>query len=423
MTYPDSVRFLYSLGNETRVVKLGLERIRGLLARLGDPQQAYRCVHIAGTNGKGSTAAMIAAGLGAAGIRVGLYTSPHLVQPVERIRIAGSAVTEEEFAEAFEQVHRTALRMIDEGAIDGHPTYFESVTAMGFLLFRAAAIDTAVVEVGLGGRLDATNVIVPALSVITPVDYDHEQWLGSSLGGIATEKAGILKPGVPAVVARQHEEAMAAIGARARETGSRIHSTTDWKVENLEIDARGCAYEAGRGSEAMRVRCRLAGEHQVENSLTAALALRLLGVAPDGIAAAEWPGRLERVADRPEVVLDGAHNPAGIRALAAYIERFYRGRRVWLIYGAVRDKSLAEIAEVLTGVASDIVLAPVDSPRAARQEALRPLFTHPRVAVGNTLEEAIALVRGAAAADDAIFITGSLYLVGGARRILVPEGQ
>lgn len=418
MTYPDSVRFLYSLGNETKVIKLGLERIAKLLDGLGNPQSAFRTVHVAGTNGKGSTAAMIAAGLRAGGYRTGLYTSPHLIEPTERIQIDGQPVGEEDFTGAFQTVHQATVRMIGEGRIDGHPTYFESVTAMAFVLFRDLGVDMAVIEVGLGGRLDATNVILPELCVITPVDYDHEQWLGSSLAAIAGEKAGILKAGVACVVARQHDEAMAAIQARAAECGSPIEATADWRVEALSIDARGCEYAARRDDVELRVQCPLAGEHQTENSLTAAIALRHLQCAPDGIANAVWPGRLERVSEKPEIILDGAHNPAGIRALAAYIERFYSGRRVWLVYGAVRDKSLAEIAEVLSGVASDVLLVPIDSPRAVRPEALRPLFTHPRVSASNRLEDTLEMVRRTARETDAVFVTGSLFLVGEARRIL-----
>ncbi|MEZ5400791.1 MAG: folylpolyglutamate synthase/dihydrofolate synthase family protein [Bryobacteraceae bacterium] len=421
MTYPDSVRFLYSLGNETKVVKLGLERIQALLHELGNPQDGFLSVHVAGTNGKGSTAAMIAAGLRAGGVRTGLYTSPHLIEPTERIQIDGHAVSEEDFTRAFDTVHRTAIRLIDSGGIDGHPTYFETVTAMAFLLFREAGVERAVVEVGLGGRLDATNVINPEICIIAPVDFDHEQWLGSSLEAIAGEKAGIIKPRVPVVVASQHPEAMAAIRNRAAAAAAAVVALNEWRVENLEMDARGSTYDAVRGNERIAVHCPLAGEHQVLNSLAAAVCLWKLGFGAAGIANAVWPGRLERVAERPEVILDGAHNPAGIAALAGYIRRFHAGRRIWLIYGAVRDKSLGEIAEMLSDVASDVVLAPVDSPRAVRPEALKPLFSHRNVRIGNRLEEAIGMVRASAGAGDAVFITGSLFLVGEARKILTPR--
>ena len=204
MTYPDSVQYLYALGNEIKTVKLGLDCIRILMDALGNPQDTYRVVHVAGTNGKGSTCAMIEAGLRAAGIRTGLFTSPHLIEPTERIEIDGVDVTREQFRDAFERVHKASEELVEGGTLDAHPTYFETVTAMGFLLFQDAAIDTLVCEVGLGGRLDATNVVRPSLCVITPIDYDHEQYLGNTLTLIAAEKAGIMKSGVPVAVSYTH---------------------------------------------------------------------------------------------------------------------------------------------------------------------------------------------------------------------------
>src|SRR5579883_1554175 len=198
-TYPESVRFLYELGNEIKTAKLGLERIRALLSALGDPQRAFRVVHVAGTNGKGSTCAMIEAGLRAAGVRTGLFTSPHLIEPTERIQIDGAQVLPEQFLRAFETAHETAKKC----GLDCHPTYFETVTAMAFWLFRELGVETAVIETGLGGRLDATNVVEPEIVAITPIDFDHEAFLGHTIEAIAGEKAGILKRGAPAVFARQ----------------------------------------------------------------------------------------------------------------------------------------------------------------------------------------------------------------------------
>src|SRR5215831_7449263 len=215
MTYPDSVRFLYALGNEIKSAKLGLERIRVILEALGNPERAFRVVHVAGTNGKGSTCAMIDAGLRAGGVRTGLFTSPHLIEPTERIQLDGIPVTHQHFLRAFEVVHETA----EKCGLDCHPTYFETVTAMALWLFREMRIETAVLETGLGGRLDATNVVDPALIAITPIDFDHEAYLGHTLEAIAGEKAGILKPGVPAVFARQRPEPDAVLRSRASELG------------------------------------------------------------------------------------------------------------------------------------------------------------------------------------------------------------
>jgi dihydrofolate synthase/folylpolyglutamate synthase len=421
ITYPDSVRFLYELGNEIRTAKLGLDRMQALLAELGHPERECRFVHVAGTNGKGSTCAMVESGLRAAGVRTGLYTSPHLISPTERIQVNGTPVSEDLFARAFEVVHRQAEEMLRREELDAHPTYFETVTAMAFLLFRDLRVETAVLEVGLGGRLDATNIVRPLLAAITPVDFDHESHLGNSLRSIAFEKAGILKSGVPAVVARQRPEALAAIIERARELGIAISRTEDWRIEQLEIDKWGHRFVTTEPSQ-VHVECPLAGEHQVENSLTATAVLARVGVPvaaiEQGIRQVRWPGRLERVSEEPEIILDGAHNPAGIRALAAYLTRFYAGRRLHLIYGSMRDKSVEEIAGVLGPLAYRIILAPLESKRAVRAEALLRFFPDARAEVAGGVEEALALARSSAAPGDLILITGSLLLVGKASAVL-----
>ena len=290
MNYPDSVQFLYALGNEIKSAKLGLERIRAVLEALGNPERACRVVHVAGTNGKGSTCAMIEAGLRDAGIRTGLFTSPHLIEPTERIQVGGIPVTQTDFERAFNVVHETAEKL----DLDCHPTYFETVTAMAFRWFREMRVHTSVIEVGLGGRLDATNVVEPALTVITPIDFDHEAYLGHTIEAIAGEKAGILKPGVPAVFARQRPDAARVLEARARELHVPVTHAEDFEIRDLHIDARGSRFSG--------IVCPLAGEHQVDNAVTAALALRALGVSPDGIKDARWPGRIEHVSPNPDVI-------------------------------------------------------------------------------------------------------------------------
>jgi dihydrofolate synthase/folylpolyglutamate synthase len=407
MTYAESVRYLYSLGNEVLTAKLGLERITALLEALGNPHRACRWVHVAGTNGKGSTCAMIEAGLRAAGIRTGLYISPHLIEPTERIQIAGRPVSQEQFARAFVRVHETAERMLASGELDMHPTYFETVTAMAFVLFADAKVDTVVLEVGLGGRLDATNVVIPALCVITPIDYDHQVFLGDTIEQIAAEKAGILKPGVPAVFAEQRPEAEAVLRATAQ---AAYTLSRDWPITDLAMDARGNRFRL-RGVEVV---CPLAGEHQVENARVAAIALTQLGSSPAGIAATHWPGRLERVSERPEIILDGAHNPAGTRALATYIRRFYSGRRIWIVYGALRDKAVAEMTSTLFPLADRIILTAPTNSRAMAPEDIAA----PGARITHSIAEAIAVLADAAP-DDVVFITGSLYLTGEARALLV----
>jgi dihydrofolate synthase / folylpolyglutamate synthase len=399
LTYPDSVRFLYALGNEIKTAKLGLDRIRAVLAALGNPQDSFRSIHVAGTNGKGSTCAMIDAGLRSAGIRTGLFTSPHLIEPTERIVIDGMPVTPRQFERAFDAVHKVAG--------EPHPTYFETVTAMGFWLFREMRIETAVVETGLGGRLDATNVLNPILTVITPIDFDHETYLGGTIESIAAEKAGILKAGVPAIFARQRPEAQSILDQRAAELSVPVKHTRDFPVRDLHVTARG--------SEFSGLKCPLAGEHQVENALAAALALQSLSISPRGIENAIWPGRLEQISPNPDIILDGAHNPAGARALANYLQRFYAGRKIWMIFGAMRDKAVDEIAGILFPLAAELILtAPVNA-RALRPEALYEIAGRGHIAPH--ISAALDHVRARVSEDDLIIVTGSLFLVGEARAL------
>jgi dihydrofolate synthase / folylpolyglutamate synthase len=420
VNYPDSVQFLYALGNEIKTAKLGLERIRTTLAALGDPQNRLRFIHVAGTNGKGSTCAMIESGLRAAGRRTGLFTSPHLAEPTERIRIDGRPVSAEQFAAAFQLVHDCVERLVEEGAVDWHTTYFETVTAMAFPIFLDEDVDTVVLEVGLGGRLDATNVVMPELCVITPVDFDHEAYLGKSLEAIAGEKAGILKPSVPAVFSRQRPEAARVLDARAAELGVPVTRLESWRVEDLELHPRGSRFRLS-GERDLRIDCPLAGEHQVDNAATAAAALARAGIddraIEAGIALTEWPGRLERVSECPEIVLDGAHNPAGARALASYLDRFYANRRVRLIYGAMRDKAVEEIGGILFPRAAQVIVTAPKQARALAPETIREMSTHPDLRAAATLEDALNLVKDAQE-DEAIFITGSLFLVAEARAMI-----
>jgi dihydrofolate synthase / folylpolyglutamate synthase len=403
LTYPDSVRFLYALGNEIKTAKLGLDRIHAVLAALGNPQDSFRSVHVAGTNGKGSTCAMIEAGLRTAGVRTGLFTSPHLIEPTERIAIDGMPVTPGQFERAFDAVHKVASEL----DLDCHPTYFETVTAMGFWLFREMEVDTAVIETGLGGRLDATNVLAPVLTVITPIDFDHEAYLGGTIEAIAAEKAGILKPGVPAVFARQRPEAQSVLDRRAAELKIPVKRTADFEIRDLQVTARG--------SEFSGLKCPLPGEHQVENAIAAALALESLGISPKGIENAIWPGRLEHISPNPDIILDGAHNPAGARALARYLERFYANRKIWMIYGAMRDKAVDEISGILFPLASELIFTAPNNARALRPEALRELAGKAHIAPD--ISAALALARAGVAEDDVIVITGSLFLVGEARAL------
>jgi dihydrofolate synthase / folylpolyglutamate synthase len=423
VNYPDSVQFLYALGNEIKTAKFGLERIRTVLEALGNPQDRCRFVHVAGTNGKGSTCAMIESALRAAGHRTGLFISPHLSSPTERISICGTPVSAKVFARAFNRVHEVAEDLLDSGAIDLHTTYFETVTAMAFLVFAEERTSMVTLEVGLGGRLDATNVVRPEIAVITPVDFDHEAFLGRSLEAIAGEKAGILKTGVPAVLSRQHPEAERVIANRATELGIRVERAADWTICDLQLSPRGSKFHLiSPARSRLEISCPLAGEHQVENAVTAATTLFQLGVPEgaiqEGIATARWPGRLDRLSERPEILVDGAHNPAGAQALAAYLNRFYSAKRVRLIYGAMRDKAVEEVCGILFPRAHQVIATAPEQPRALHPEAIRKMTEHPNLRVAPTLAEALEMARTATDEEDTILITGSLYLVGEALDLL-----
>jgi dihydrofolate synthase/folylpolyglutamate synthase len=330
-----------------------------------------------------------------------------LNEPTERIQIGGQPINQTQFAEAFTEIHRIAERKLATGELDLHPTYFESVTAMAFLLFAREHVATVVLEVGMGGRLDATNVVTPALSVITPVDLDHQFFLGDTLQKIAAEKAGILKPGVPAIFAEQPAEAETVLRAHAK---GPYTLAREWAITDLTLDKRGSRFQL----RDLSITCPLAGQHQVENARTAAITLHQLGVSPAGIATTRWPGRLEHVSERPEIILDGAHNPAGTRALVDYIQRFYSGRRIWIVYGVMRDKAASEMSSLLFPLAHHVIVTAPANSRAMPPEnipASEATITH-------TVGEAVALLNQAEP-DDVIFITGSLFVVGEARALLV----
>jgi len=418
LSYPNSVRYLYALGNEIKAgAKFDLERMQVLLAALGNPERDGRFVHVAGTNGKGSTSAMIANALREAGVTAGLYTSPHLAQPTERIQINRTPITDTEFAKAFEIVHEKAEELIRAEILDAHPSYFETVTAMAFLVFRERA-EATVLEVGLGGRLDATNVVMPELCVITPVSYDHEALLGNTLESIAREKAGILKPGVPVVMAKQQEQAEEVILLRAKELGCALTRAGEVPVANVSAGRSGSAFTL----DGERYVCGLAGRHQIENAVTAIVACQQLSLPAraiqTGLETVRWPGRLEFVSHEPDFVLEGAHNPAGAAALAGYIEEFCSSGPVWIVYGAMRDKAIEEVAGRLFPLAERLILTAPDFSRALRPEAILQMMPHANASVAQTVAEAIEIAR-TAPGEATVFFTGSLFLVGEARALLV----
>jgi len=432
MTYEESVRALFSLGRElaapqqARVQKFGLGNITILAEDLGQPQRSSPCVHIAGTNGKGSTAAMLESILRAAGLRTGLYTSPHLESINERIRINGENISDQDFAAAWSRVHSSIEALMASGRLTAHPTFFECITAISFLAFAQHQVDFAIYEVGLGGRLDATNIVAPEIAIITPIDFDHENFLGHSIQEIAAEKAGIIKPGAWVVSASERPEARAVIARRCAEIDARlVEVDATARLENVQsADGLYRAVAAFTHSrKQLTLTPSLPGRFQIRNALTAAIATRLLAERgfplPDdaierGIAAANWPGRLERLATQPDLYLDGAHNPAGARELLKFWKENYDGRRIFLVYGAMRDKAVDEISGLLFPHATAVVLTEPSQPRAISASLLAEITSHDAQETvivrdpGEALEAALQL----ASPRDVVFVTGSLYLVG-----------
>jgi dihydrofolate synthase/folylpolyglutamate synthase len=426
MTYPDAVRYLLSLLGDIRGANFGLHRMEALMERLGNPQRAYRVVHVAGTNGKGSTAAMIEAGLRAAGHTTGLYTSPHLMRFNERLRINGAEGSDVQFTAAVEEVRAANEWLLSNNGPSGHPTFFESVTAAAFCGFRRAAVEWGVIEVGLGGRLDATNVVAPEVAVITPIALDHEAFLGKSGASIAAEKAGILKPGCRAVFAPQNEPAAAVLAARAAEVGAPVaRAGVDWRAEGISDQGGYYRFTARHaGGMSFEARLALAGEHQIENALVAIAALDALRVPAQaiikGLRVVRWPGRLQSVGEAPEFLLDAAHNPAGARVLAAFLAKHRRGRRVHLIYGTSRDKAVDEVAGLLFPCASRVILTRANVARSASPETLLSMVDHHHdsILVEPALARALERAQREPASDDVIVIAGSVFLVGEALGLL-----
>jgi dihydrofolate synthase / folylpolyglutamate synthase len=439
MNYEEAVRYLLSLGRElaaptqAAAAKFDLENIAVLAERLGRPDRAYPTAHIAGTNGKGSTAAFLESILRHAGFRTGLNTSPHLEKINERMRVAGADIDDEGFADVLTRIQNVIEELLAKGKLRAHPTYFECVTAMAMQYFAEERVEFGVFEVGLGGRLDATNILQPAITIITRIDFDHENFLGHSLREIAAEKAGILKPRVPVVLAEQREEAREVVVARAREVSAPLIDVVEsYKLEMppkmLDSAALGpgCVrasvteLESGWNCE---IAPRLAGRFQLQNALSAVAAARSLATRGYrigdkaielGIAEAEWPGRLERMQSQPDVFLDGAHNPSAARELAAFWRENFEGRRIWLIYGALRDKAVDEIAGILFPHAAEVILTEPQTSRAISARQLEEITAHyaANVRVIRDVEQAVEYALSEAATNDAIFITGSLYLVG-----------
>ncbi len=430
-----SVERLFAL--EQFGIKLGLNAMRVLLQGLGDPHLAWPALHVAGTNGKGSVTAMAERALREAGLSTGRYTSPHLFRVEERIALAGRDVESGRLAEALDRVFAVVDRLVESGALAAVPTYFEVSTAAAFLLFAEAGVDVAVVEVGLGGRYDATNVITPVAGAITSIDFDHERHLGSTLTAIATEKAGIAKAGVPLVVGDVPVEAWHAIDEVARKAGAAVTRVGDGAIVNAEMIAGHARFSAttpaGRYGP---VRIALAGRHQAANALVAVRLLETFAAATGlrlesshveaGLARVQWPARLEWLhhpATGRRVLIDAAHNPAGARALASYLA-MAELPPVTLVTSVMADKDIAGVLGPLLPHVGRVVATRADTPRAMHPQALADeVARHARPGTSiDVVTEAMAAFTHATTLAPPVVLAGSIYLVGPLRAALVEIG-
>ncbi len=393
--------------------KNGLDNTRELLSRLGNPQDDFRSIHVAGSDGKGSTCAFIESVLRIAGIRTGLFTSPHIVRPNERIRVCGKDVDDDTFIDLAERVRS----VIDEMRADGFAcTFFEAVTAMAFLHFRESGVEYAVIEVGMGGRFDATNVIVPEVSVITNISLEHTKYLGDTIEKIAFEKAGIIKSGVP-VVTCNTGEALDVIRERARETGSELTVVEGVEASGSVVRYRGKEWNTG-----------IPGSFQAINSAVAFEALAHSRVwskaepyVAEGMSSARWPARMQRIDGMP-LIVDVTHTAAGMRALCRDILSTY-GRTV-TVFGVLDDKDVRHMAESVSEMSDSIILVTPDSPRALPCRSALEVFR----SLGRDAESSdsfdSALERALAVADGRIvLVTGSFVMAESAFRWLERNGR
>ena len=435
MHFEESLAYLLSLGHETLAIKLGLRNTELLLEALGNPHRAYEVVQIAGTNGKGSTAAMLASICRQAGIETGLYTSPHLRSITERISINGSGISESSFGMFASRVREAAEGLLAQGKIEVLPTFFEQVTAIALLAFQAAECKLSILETGLGGRLDATTVAGAKTVGITPISLDHQEYLGETIAEIAFEKAGIIRPGVTAISAPQSSEVLDVILKRCREC-------------EVKLTVGGCrAFELGATPLGLfvvtfetnderyeNVHLALRGRHQITNACLAiqlAEALRSRGFAiantaiVSGIEATRHEGRLSPHFGN-SILLDGAHNPDAARVLREYLDEFVNAP-LTLIFGAMGDKKLTEIAAILFPGVNYLILTKPDNPRAASVESLQTLAENfvrsERIFAVPKVSEALEKAQAVTPPDGQICATGSLYLIGELSAALGDDSQ
>jgi dihydrofolate synthase/folylpolyglutamate synthase len=422
MDYKDTIEYLFNL--KIYGMSLGLERIEYLLKVLGSPHKDLKAIHITGTNGKGSVGAMLSSILHSAGYKVGLFTSPHLVSFEERIVVNGKRIPKERLCSLMERIKPIAESMTKNGKFD-HPTFFEVATAMAFEHFSEEEVDYAVLEVGLGGRLDATNVITPLVSVITTIALDHTHVLGTSLEEVAREKAGIIKSGVPVVTGIEDEVILGLIKKICKEKKCEVYASKEkgkYTLKEADLDAQIFDIEVN-DIRYKSFKIHLLGEHQLKNALTVGLTIEVLkrkGIniqeksVRKGFETTRWPGRLEIVQENPTVILDCAHNPAGMKALRSALEQLFRGKKVTFVMGIMRDKDIHGIVKEITSMADNIIITKPTFERAAEPEIIEREAKKycNNVLIKSGVEDAVSYALKNAAKNDIICITGSIFNVG-----------
>ncbi len=448
MSYDTAVASMFALGHELVHMpsnKFDLTHMRVLLAAMRHPEHKFPSVLIAGTNGKGSTAATLSSILRASGLKTGLYTSPHLVRINERIRVNGEEILDDKFAELHGEVDRVAKNLVERKELPWHPSFFEMMTAIAFAHFAKEWVDIAVLEVGMGGRLDATNVVEPLVSVITDISLDHQKFLGDTVGEIAREKVGIIRRGGVVVTLPQQPEAndvigntildLDAVGVSAVQYVPPVSpGSTEYLLPNAErAEAQRLRYPLQVMEKEILVETPLVGRHQLRNVALAIAAAEelskkgLRGITADsierGIRETHWPGRFQVVAatpDRPEVVLDVAHNPAGAWALRSALSERCGDRPLVFVFGAMRDKAISEMTEILFPLALRVIATRPDNPRSASPEEIAHAANRTGTEIEAVADVGTALARALdqAGKESIVVITGSIYLVGEAMRIL-----
>jgi dihydrofolate synthase / folylpolyglutamate synthase len=429
MDFATSLKYLYSLGHEVLAAKFGLENINLLLDKLGHPEHAFKSILVAGTNGKGSVAAMIDSIAQTAGYRSALFTSPHLLRIQERIQASGQEISELAFAEWASTVREAVESLITAGQLSAPPSFFEHVAAIALCYFRSCGAELAVLEVGLGGRLDATNAVNRIISVVTSIDLDHQNILGNTIEEIAAEKAAIIVSDARAVIGRQgHRAATDVLMNRCLETGVLpVFVNKPTAIEATGLGSLMFNYESAH-TNYVRVAPGLRGRHQADNAAAAIEAAELLNESGfpisreaiiKGLRRASWPGRLELIHDRPAILLDGAHNPAGARALRKFLDEFWN-TPITLIFAAMSDKDIERMALELFDVARTIVLTRVRDARAADSARLggAALRSSRNVIFAETVRQALSWARSVTPPEGLVCAAGSLYLVGEVKRLI-----